>query len=152
MSVEIVIGHDAWRAADGLEALITDVIAAALARMDDPRPGVAVILLADDAMVRDLNARFRGKDRPTNVLSFPAPQSEGYPGDVALAYQTCAREADEAGKTLVHHAAHLALHGVLHLNGFDHQEDAAAREMETLETAVLAGFAIPDPYAAQNTP
>ena len=89
-----------------------------------------MILLTGDDSVQALNARFRGKDSPTNVLSFPAPEREGYPGDVALAFGVCAREAQAAGKPLIHHAAHLALHGVLHLNGLDHEEEIAAREME----------------------
>jgi len=152
MSVEIVIEDPAWEAAPGLEALITDVVGAGLTRLPEPRPGEAVILLTGDDSVQALNARFRGKDSPTNVLSFPAPEREGYPGDVALAFGVCAREAQAAGKPLIHHAAHLALHGVLHLNGLDHEEEIAAREMERLETAVLAGFGIADPYAAVEGP
>ncbi len=152
MSLEIVIDDPAWEAVAGLEALITRVVEAGLARLPAPREGDAVILLTGDASVQALNARFRAKDRPTNVLSFPAPEREGYPGDVALAYGVCAREAEAAGKALLHHAAHLALHGVLHLNGLDHEEEIAAREMERLETAVLAGFGIADPYAAVEGP
>jgi probable rRNA maturation factor len=152
MSLDIVIDDPAWEAAPGLEALIADVVGAGLARLPAPRAGEAVILLTDDRSVQALNARFRGKDTPTNVLSFPAPEREGYPGDVALAFGVCAREAQAAGKPLIHHAAHLALHGVLHLNGLDHEEELAAREMERLETAVLAGFGIADPYAATVSP
>ncbi|MCC5995297.1 MAG: rRNA maturation RNase YbeY [Oceanicaulis sp.] len=152
MSVEIVIEDAAWQAAGGLETLIMQVVEAGLKQLPAPREGEAVILLTGDDTVQALNARFRGKDQATNVLSFPAPEREGYPGDVALAYGVCAREAEAAGKALTHHAAHLALHGVLHLNGFDHQEDAAAREMESLETAVLARFGIADPYAAIEGP
>jgi probable rRNA maturation factor len=152
MSVEIVIDDPAWEAAPELEALITRVVEAGLKHLPEPREGEAVILLTGDDNVQALNARFRGKDKATNVLSFPAPEREGYPGDVALAYGVCAREAEAAGKLLIHHAAHLALHGVLHLNGLDHEEEIAAREMERLETAVLAGFGIADPYAVVEGP
>jgi probable rRNA maturation factor len=136
----------------GLRRLITRVVEAGLSKLAEPREGEAVILLTGDENVQALNARFRGKDSATNVLSFPAPEREGYPGDVALAFGVCAREAQAAGKPLIHHAAHLALHGVLHLNGLDHEEEIAAREMERLETAVLAGFGIADPYAAVEGP
>ncbi|MCH8488580.1 MAG: rRNA maturation RNase YbeY [Oceanicaulis sp.] len=152
MSLEIVIDDPAWEAVSGLEALIARVVEAGLKQLPAPRDGEAVILLTGDDNVQALNARFRGKDSPTNVLSFPAPGREGYPGDVALAYGVCAREAQAAGKRLIDHAAHLALHGVLHLNGLDHEEEIAAREMERLETAVLAGFGIADPYAAVEGP
>lgn len=152
MSVEIVIDDLAWEAAPELEALITRVVEAGLSKLAEPREGEAVILLTGDENVQALNARFRGKDKATNVLSFPAPEREGYPGDVALAFGVCAREAEAAGKPLIHHAAHLALHGVLHLNGLDHEEEIAAREMERLETAVLAGFGIADPYAVVEEP
>lgn len=105
------------------------------------------ILLTDDEAVRDLNARFRGKDAPTNVLSFPTPESAGpHLGDVALAYGVCAREAAEQGKPLAHHLSHLVAHGVLHLLGYDHMNDGEAEDMEALERRVLAGLDIPDPY------
>lgn len=107
------------------------------------------LLLTDDAVVRDLNARFRRRDEPTNVLSFPAPANpEGYLGDVALAYGVCAREAAEQGKPLAAHLQHLVAHGVLHLLGYDHMADAEAQEMEALERRILAGLGVPDPYAA----
>ena len=110
--------------------------------------GVSLLLTGDQA-VRDLNRRFRRQDKPTNVLSFPAPQNpERFLGDVALAYGVCAREAAEQGKPLAHHLQHLVAHGVLHLLGYDHETDAQADEMEGLERAVLAGLGIPDPYLA----
>ena len=105
------------------------------------------LLLTDDATIADLNRRFRQRDQPTNVLSFPAPQNpERFLGDIALAYGVCAREAREQGKPLAHHLQHLVAHGVLHLLGYDHVSDAQADEMEDLERAVLAGLGIPDPY------
>jgi probable rRNA maturation factor len=108
-----------------------------------------VVLLTDDAAVQDLNARFRGKDKPTNVLSFPAAENpERHLGDVALGYGVCAREADEQGKRLAHHLQHLVVHGVLHLLGFDHMSDDEAEAMEGLERLVMAGLGAPDPYDA----
>ncbi len=106
-----------------------------------------VILLTDDAAVRDLNARFRGKDAATNVLSFPASSNpQRHLGDIALAYGVCAREADEQGKRLAHHLQHLVVHGVLHLLGYDHMSDDEAEAMEGLERLVMAGLGAPDPY------
>ena len=105
------------------------------------------MLLADDARLRDLNRAFRGKDQPTNVLSFPAPPHMGMLGDVALAFETCAREAQEQGKSFRDHAAHLILHGVLHLHGLDHEHgEAEAERMEALERRILAEIGIADPY------
>ena len=118
----------------------------------------ASLLFADDAEVHDLNREWRGKDKPTNVLSFPmlereellALSPEGPPellGDLALALETCQREADEKGISLQHHAAHLIVHGLLHLAGYDHElGPAEAREMELLEIKALAQIGIADPY------
>lgn len=145
-AAEMVIEDERWIAQDGLIARCEAALAAAHARLEAPRPGAAAVLLADDALVHDLNLRFRGKNRPTNVLSFPAPETERYPGDIALAYETCAREAAEKDVALADHAAHLAVHGLLHLNGFDHQNDAEAEAMEALETAILADIGLADPY------
>lgn len=118
----------------------------------------ASLLLTSDAEVQVLNREWRAKDKPTNVLSFPmieredllALAADGPPemlGDIALAHETCAREAAEKGVALEHHAAHLLVHGLLHLAGFDHEispEDAT--EMEALETKALALMGIADPY------
>lgn len=148
--VEFVVEAELWSGHDGLMKACLKAIEAGLEQIDAPRAGAAVILFSDDATVHELNRRFRDKDRPTNVLSFPAPEREGYPGDVILAYETCAKEAQAAGISLIDHAAHLALHGVLHLNGFDHQEENEAVEMEALETAVLTGLGMQDPYLVQE--
>ncbi|MCC7266462.1 MAG: rRNA maturation RNase YbeY [Caulobacteraceae bacterium] len=117
-----------------------------------PRKGEGLtILLADDPTIRDLNARFRGKDYATNVLSFPAPPNpERHLGDIALAHGVCAREAAEQGKLLAHHLQHLVAHGVLHLLGYDHETDPDAEVMEGLEREILAGLGVPDPYAAEQ--
>jgi probable rRNA maturation factor len=106
--------------------------------------GELCLVLADDALQRRLNRDFRGRDKSTNVLSF-----EGAPatlGDVVLALETVAAEAESQGKSLADHVAHLVVHGVLHLMGYDHQTAAAARQMERLEIAILAGLGIADPY------
>ena len=112
------------------------------------------VLFADDAFVRGLNARWRGQDKPTNVLSFPAaaPAAPGQRtlGDIVLAYETVAREAHEAGKPFDHHAAHLLVHGFLHLLGYDHETEADATVMEAREVHILETLDIPDPYA-ENT-
>jgi probable rRNA maturation factor len=108
--------------------------------------GEVVILLTGDAAVRALNARFLGKDRPTNVLAFP-DAGAGRLGDIALAHGVCAREAAEQAKPLADHLRHLVVHGVLHLIGYDHTDDDDAARMEALERQLLAGMNIPDPYA-----
>jgi len=135
-----------WEADAALEALCRDALAAAAARLQEPRPGAAAVLLTGDETMAALNARFRGKDGPTNVLSFPAPDTEGYPGDIALGFDTCAAEAEARGIPLIHHAAHLVVHGFLHLNGHDHEDDAAAQAMESIEIEALAAVGVRDPY------
>jgi probable rRNA maturation factor len=118
-----------------------------------PRGGDAAgssltILLTDDAEVRALNREHRRKDQPTNVLAFPAhATAHGHLGDLALAYETCAREALDQGKALADHMRHLVVHGVLHLTGWDHDAEAKAEAMEAHERAVLAGLGVADPYA-----
>jgi probable rRNA maturation factor len=105
------------------------------------------ILLADDARLKSLNLDFRGKDKPTNVLSFPA---EGpYLGDIAVAFGVTSREAREARKPFAAHATHLIVHGVLHLLGYDHERATEARSMEQLEIAILAELGIANPYVAR---
>ena len=108
------------------------------------------ILFADDAFVRGLNARWRGQDKPTNVLSFPAVGGGPGPrslGDIVLAYETVAREAEAAGRPFLHHTVHLLVHGFLHLLGYDHETDADAAVMEACEVRILETLDIPDPYA-----
>ncbi len=146
--IDVEIEDDAWTAAlPDAEALARAAAEAALAHANNPS-GLTV-LLTDDGAVRELNARFRQQDKPTNVLSFPAPPNpEDHLGDVALAYGVCAREAAEQGKPMAHHLQHLVAHGVLHLLGYDHEDDAEAEAMEGLERVVLAGLGVPDPYLA----
>jgi probable rRNA maturation factor len=107
--------------------------------------GGATVLLTGDARAAELNRRFRGVDRATNVLAFPSNQA-GYLGDVVIAYGVVAREAKQQGKSLAAHAAHLAVHGILHLLGHDHVLEAEARVMENMERRILASLGIADPY------
>ena len=116
------------------------------------------IKLSDDAEVRQLNADYRAKDKPTNVLSFPmippdliesisnTDDGEVLLGDIILAYETCAREAEERGISLADHTTHLIVHGTLHLVGYDHENDAEAEDMEAIETRALASIGLADPY------
>jgi probable rRNA maturation factor len=107
-----------------------------------------VILLTDDEAMRDLNRRFRGEDRPTNVLAFPsAPDSTGTLGDIALGFGVCDLEARQQGKPLADHLRHLVVHGVLHLMGHDHERADDAARMEAIEIELLGLLGVPDPYA-----
>lgn len=159
LELEIVEDDGDWQAFGAVDALVE---AARLVLMRAPelaaQPSAsAAIALGSDAAVRRLNAAYRGKDAPTNVLSFPAPEppadlpDSGKPreiGDVILAVETLNAEAAAAGIPPAHHFQHLLIHGVLHLIGYDHQTDAEAEAMEALETALLARLGIADPYAA----
>jgi probable rRNA maturation factor len=146
--IDIEIEDAAWsEALPAAEGLARSAAEAVLARIRPDSPEGLTVLLTEDAAVRGLNARFRGQDKATNVLSFPAPANpEHHLGDVALAFGVCATEAREQGKPLGHHLQHLVAHGVLHLLGYDHMTDAEAHEMEGLERVILAGLGVPDPY------
>lgn len=109
--------------------------------------GDVVVLLTDDTTIRDLNARFRDRDKATNVLSFPAAESAmPHLGDLVLAHGVCVEEAQAQGKSLSDHLSHLVVHGVLHLLGRDHEIDEEAEEMEQEERSILASLGIADPY------
>jgi probable rRNA maturation factor len=147
--IDIEIEDAAWTAALADAETLVRIAAQATLDSEGATPEGVTLLLTDDETVRDLNARVREQDKPTNVLSFPAPANpEHFLGDVALAYGVCAREAAEQGKPLAHHLQHLVAHGVLHLLGYDHIGDDEAEAMEGLERIVLAGLGVPDPYAA----
>jgi probable rRNA maturation factor len=121
----------------------------AIAPPSTPAPCEITIALTDDKEMRVLNRTWRSKDQPTNVLSFPAgdaPAQHGVLGDVAIAYETTQCEAEEAGIALSDHVSHLVVHGVLHLLGFDHLNDAEAEQMEDLERKALASLGVADPY------
>ena len=154
MTVSIEVEEEAWLALDGLDELARSAISSTLsASCAAEGNGEIALLFTDDSAVAALNAEWRGKDKPTNVLSFPAPPDmpvpEGEPrplGDVVLALGVISREASEQGKSLRDHTAHLIVHGVLHLLGYDHETDGEAQEMEQLETSILKGLGISDPY------
>lgn len=133
----------------GADHIVTGSMADQVWHMPTVRIAIA---LMDDETVAGLNAQFRGKAGPTNVLSFDAGfNMEGILGDIALAYGVCAREAVDQDKTLADHLSHLTVHGVLHLAGYDHQTDDEAEAMEDLERRVLATLGVSDPYAAERT-
>jgi probable rRNA maturation factor len=150
--VEVVVMAAGWRRAlPQAPALCRRAVRAALAAAPSRKPrGTVAIALADDATLQSLNRQFRGKDKPTNVLSFPTdmadPLGPGQLGDIALALQTLKREAAEQDKTLRRHLIHLVVHGALHLLGYDHERPGQARRMEGLERRILAGMGLPDPY------
>ena len=142
--IEIEVEADDWLAA--LPQAETVVARAAQAALDAVE-GDVVVLLTDDASVQDLNARFRDRNAPTNVLSFPAADSAApHLGDLVLAFGVCRTEAEAQGKDLADHLSHLVVHGVLHLLGRDHEVDADAETMEAEERTILAGIGVPDPY------
>lgn len=148
--IEIEVEDEAWTSAlPEVEAVVERAATAALGTVQ----GDVVILLTDDAAIQVLNARFRDKDRATNVLSFPAAES-AFPhlGDVVLAFAYCEAEAKAQGKTLSDHLSHLVVHGILHLLGHDHMEDEEAEEMESEERLILSGLGIADPYLSEQEP
>ena len=163
--VDCVIEDDRWQAA-GIDALALRAVLATLADLAIPATGFTLSLLAcDDARIATLNAEFRGKPMPTNVLSWPAtelaPDRDGnWPkppvpgpaddpcslGDIAIAYETCAAEALAANKTFADHVTHLIVHGLLHCLGYDHIREGDAELMEVTEVRILASLGISDPY------
>jgi probable rRNA maturation factor len=146
LEVDILANSGLWR---GHEDLLSQALAAAA--QAEGKSGAVSLLLGDDASVADLNKQFRGKNGPTNVLSFPpalgAEGESGFLGDIALAAETIVEEANFQGKRFEHHAAHLVVHGFLHLIGYDHEKPADAEAMEARERAILASIGIEDPYA-----
>lgn len=170
MTVDLTIEDPAW-AALGLDALADSAAAATLAHLGlDPENCEIALLACGDARIAELNADFRDKPRPTNVLSWPAedlaPEEPGAApdlpepdftgeialGDIAIAYGTCAREAEEQSKTLADHTTHLIVHGLLHLLGYDHIRDPDATLMEGLEIEILGRLGIDNPYREQDGP
>jgi probable rRNA maturation factor len=163
--VDTVIEDARWEAF-GLDPLAQRAATAVLAALDLPAQGFAICVMGcDDARIAALNADFRGKPQPTNVLSWPtedraADAPGAMPdlpeagdaddpeelGDIAIAWETCAREAADQGKPMGDHVTHLVVHGILHLLGFDHIDDADAALMEGIETRILASMGVPDPY------
>jgi probable rRNA maturation factor len=143
-SFEIRVEAPQWNAALGdCDAFARRVLAAC--SQAEQVSGEVSVLFADDEALRALNAQWRDQDKPTNVLSFPAPEGFGL-GDIALAFETVEREAREQGKAFAAHAGHLLVHGFLHLIGYDHEDEADAEDMEAQERAILAGLGVADPY------
>lgn len=143
--VTVIVEDERWKKA---RSQVKRAALAAYVRVNADAVRPFTILLTTDRKLRTLNANFRGKDKPTNVLSFPSDDPD-YLGDIAIAYGVTAREAKAEGKSFAHHAAHLAVHGVLHLLGFDHERPCDARLMEPLEIEILAGLKIPNPYLSK---
>jgi probable rRNA maturation factor len=153
---EVLVVADCWQNEPDAESVIQRAIAAAAENVDaDVAEAELAVMLTDDSGIRTLNSNWRGIDKPTNVLSFPALQPAGARGqddaprmlgDIAIAYETMRREADDEQKPFDHHLSHLAVHGFLHLIGYDHENDDDAEAMETLEQEILAQLGIPDPY------
>jgi probable rRNA maturation factor len=153
---EVLVVADCWQTEPEAEAVIQRAVAAAAEIVEaDVGEAELAVMLTDDAGIRTLNSNWRGIDKPTNVLSFPAlqPSGPGGPadaprmlGDIAIAYETTRKEADDEQKPFDHHLSHLAVHGFLHLIGYDHEKDDDAEAMETLEQEILAQLGIPDPY------
>ena len=148
--IEVEVEDEAWTAA--LPDAVAVVERAATAALGTAQ-GDVVVLLTDDAAVHDLNARFRDRDQPTNVLSFPAAESAApHLGDLVLAFGVCAAEARTQGKSLADHLTHLTIHGVLHLLGRDHVAEAEAEAMEAEERTLLASLGVADPYRPHEPP
>lgn len=163
--VDCVIEDTRWEAA-GLDALANTATRATLAALGLPDKGLSLVVMGcDDARIATLNADFRGKPHATNVLSWPAwdlsaeaeggtpeapevgtPEEPEALGDIAIAWETCAREAAVAGKPMADHVTHLIVHGLLHCLGYDHIRDGDAEAMESLEVRILASLGLPDPY------
>ena len=162
VALDILIEDGRWDS--GVEALATRAVTAALIGAGlDPSDFEVSLLACDDARIAALNADFRQKGSPTNVLSWPSDERgaevdgtrpdlphgpmDAELGDIAISYDTCAREAAEAGKPFEAHVTHLLVHGTLHLLGYDHIRDGDAVLMEGLETEILGNLDIPDPYS-----
>jgi probable rRNA maturation factor len=159
LNVDVRVDSKNWKTA-AVKAIVRRAVVQAAAMLSAP-PAELAVVLTDDAKMRALNRTWRGIDAPTNVLSFPAIRSgvrhaskqnlrERHLGDIVLAYETVRREARHEHKSFADHLAHLAVHGFLHLLGYDHESDKDARKMENVERAILRQLAIPDPYRSSS--
>jgi probable rRNA maturation factor len=168
LKIDVLVDSEHWTDARASSAVVRRALRQAAAALS-AGPAKLAIVLTDNAAMRRLNRKWRGVDAPTNVLSFATGNTAGrqpvdragdqtgmqrgnlrgtHLGDIVLAYETIKREARHEGKPFGHHLAHLAVHGFLHLLGYDHQSDAKARRMESAERAILRALAVPDPYRA----
>jgi probable rRNA maturation factor len=149
-SIDIQIQSPLWEAEPAAGQTARDAIAMAAATLSTAGNEVA-ILLTDDETIRGLNRRWRGIDKPTNVLSFPATVTVAslaakFSGDIVIAYETLKRECNDEGRIFLHHLAHLVVHGFLHLIGYSHDIDAEAEKMEGLESKIMMRMNLPDPW------
>ena len=172
LKIDVLVDSEHWKNAGTAKAVVRRALKQAATTLSTKSAELAIVL-TDDAAMRRLNRNWRGVDAPTNVLSF-ATKNPGnrhmrdrvsdeldkrlgkhlvgkHLGDIVLAYETVKREARREGKPFDHHLAHLAVHGFLHLLGYDHASSAQARRMETIERAVLRDLAVPDPYRANHS-
>ncbi|MCF8477202.1 MAG: rRNA maturation RNase YbeY [Pseudolabrys sp.] len=152
--VGIQVQSPLWDAQPRAEPAVREAIAAAAAALSTS-DGEVSILLTDDSAVRTLNREWRGLDKPTNVLSFPAPESPAtggarFLGDIVIAYETLQRECEDEDRDFLHHLTHLTVHGFLHLLGYDHQTDTDADEMEGIESNIMTTMKLPDPWLARD--
>jgi probable rRNA maturation factor len=148
LNIDVLVESKLWNRNDGVKSAARRAIANAADALSTPGAELAIVL-TDDSTIRALNRDWRGIDAPTNVLSFPARRRGGelpFIGDIVLAYETIADEAHAGRKPLAHHVAHLAVHGFLHLLGYDHVRKKDAEEMEQIERDILRRLRIPDPY------
>jgi probable rRNA maturation factor len=146
--IDVLVESGLWKEPRVVKSLVRRAVNEAAAAVSTSGAELAIVL-TNDSTIRLLNRDWRGTDAATNVLSFRTQGAGGEPplmGDIVLAYETVAREAHDEGKPFAHHVAHLAVHGFLHLSGYDHQRGKDADEMEKLERKILRRLAIPDPY------
>jgi len=151
VEIDVIVRSARWRKRPTAKTIVKRAVLAAVEAISTPSTELAIVL-TDDSAIQTLNRDWRGKNASTNVLSFPAAapgksrSAPPYIGDIIIAYQTVAREAVAEGKPFNHHLAHLAVHGFLHLLGYDHENDRDAEKMERLERKILKRLAVPDPY------
>ena len=156
-------GETDWQQTLAQAAVAAALAATPYAELADIEACVEIsVRLTSDDEVQTLNRQYRGKDKPTNVLSFPMVQPDLLPGlansddgeillgDIVLAHGVCVKEAEERGVTVEAHATHLIVHGLLHLLGYDHIDDGEAEAMESLERTIMAGIGLHDPYAIED--
>jgi probable rRNA maturation factor len=154
LTIDVLLDSPLWDKVPAAQDTVRQAINVAAEQTSAPA-GELVVLLTDDIAMQKLNRDWRGIDKPTNVLSFPAtPPVTGVQtamlGDIAIAYETLDRECRAEDKAFLHHLSHLAVHGFLHLMGYDHQTDSDADAMERIEVAILGRLQIPDPYLARD--
>jgi len=146
-SFDLIAEAEGWPAEHDLVPLCTVAIQAVSQELSLENESRFCLLFTDNSVMRELNQRFRDRPTPTNVLSFPAQiDDDGYLGDIALGQETVFREAQEKSIPVAHHIAHLVVHGFLHLQGYDHQTEAEAEQMEAIERKALLRMDIADPY------